>query len=240
MTGNLKYDAVSTPTRDISHHDGDQVIILFSFARSRVVLIAASTLQGEEEPVLRAFNRVRKTDPDALLIVAPRHPERFNEALECAKAFGCRVQFRSTMLSGIVPDATVLVLDTIGELGRLFQIASVVFVGGSIVAAGGHNLLEPAAFGKAIVVGPHMENFLEVTAQFLNKRAVVQVQTADELEDVLVDLMSDGVQRANLGAAAGALVEAHCGATSRCIDVISEYIESRPNRSCITEAHSKL
>ena len=106
----------------------------------------------------------------------------------------------------------MVILDTIGELAQLYQIATVVFVGGSLVDAGGHNILEPAVFGKPIVFGPHMQNFAEIARTFLENRGAVQVHSATELETVLVELLSDPVRRASLGAAARALVEANRGA----------------------------
>lgn len=224
VTGSMKFDAVSISATSARHHVADRALGLFEFAKTRPVFIAASTLRGEEEPVLRAFGRMRETAPNTLLVLAPRHPDRFAEARTCAEAAGYQVHLRSDLNPGGAPDAAIVLLDTMGELGRLFQIASTVFIGGSLVPAGGHNLLEPAAFGKAIVVGPHMENFAEVTEQFVSQQAVVQVRSEAELEATLVDLMHDSVRRASLGAAALALVDAHRGATQRSMDVAAELL----------------
>ena len=203
---------------------GDLLLAAFDFARERPVLIAASTLRGEEEPVLRAFARVRRTAPDALLVIAPRHPERFGEALETAGGAGYRAVMRSALEPRGRPDAEVVILDTLGELGRLFAIASAVFVGGSLVPAGGHNLIEPAAAGRAIVVGPHMENFAEVVQMFITNGAAVQVRDARGLEETLADLMGDGERRSRLGDAARAIVEANRGATRRTLAVMAELL----------------
>ena len=203
---------------------GDPLRAAFDFARSRPVLIAASTLRGEEEPVLRAFGRVRRTAPGALLVIAPRHPERFEEVRSAAgRAFG-RVRMRSDLEPGRDPGADVVILNTLGELGRLFDAASVVFVGGSLVPAGGHNLIEPAAFGRAIVVGPHMENFADVAREFVARGAAIQVRGAAELEETLADLMRDGARRARLGAAARALVDANRGAARRTLAAAAELL----------------
>jgi len=118
------------------------------------------------------------------------------------------------------------VLDSIGELAQLYQVATVVFVGGSLADAGGHNILEPAVFGKPIVFGPHMHNFAEISRTFLENRGAVQVHTASELETVLVELLSDPVRRASLGAAARALVEANRGARQRTLAVITQLLPS--------------
>ena len=203
---------------------GDPLRAAFDFARSRPVLIAASTLRGEEEPVLRAFDRVRRTAPGALLVIAPRRPERFEEARAAAARAGRRVRMRSDLEPGRDPGADVVILDTLGELGRLFDAASVVFVGGSLVPAGGHNLIEPAAFGRAIVFGPHMENFADVAREFVARGAAVQVRDAAELEETLAGLMRDGARRARLGAAARALVDANRGAARRTLDAAAELL----------------
>jgi 3-deoxy-D-manno-octulosonic-acid transferase len=116
------------------------------------------------------------------------------------------------------------VLDTIGELAQLYQIATAVFVGGSLVDAGGHNILEPAVFGKPIVFGPHMHNFAEIAQTFVDNRGAIQVPDGAELETTLVELLSDPVRRASLGAAARALVEANRGARARSLSVISQLL----------------
>jgi 3-deoxy-D-manno-octulosonic-acid transferase len=116
------------------------------------------------------------------------------------------------------------VLDTIGELAPLYQIATAVFVGGSLVAAGGHNILEPALYGKPILFGPHMENFKEIADTFLANGAAIQVRTGRELEEQVAALMGDPVRRARLGAAARALVEANRGAKDRTLAVIADLL----------------
>ena len=121
----------------------------------------------EEEPVIRAFNRVRTTGTNAMLIVAARHPERFDEVERLCRQEGLTTVRRSELPIDAEPRADAVVLDTIGELAQLYQIATVVFVGGSLVPAGGHNILEPALYGKPIVFGPSMQNFGEIAETFL-------------------------------------------------------------------------
>ncbi len=237
VTGSLKFDAVGPAPTGMraaaavgGRHPGsrsgpgDRLGAVFDFARSRPVLIAASTLRGEDEAVLRAFGRVRQSAPDALLVVAPRHPERFGEARTSAERAGHRVRMRSDLEPGRDPGADVVILDTLGELGRLFGVASAVFVGGSLVPAGGHNLIEPAAAGRAIVVGPHMENFADVTREFLSRGAALQVRDAQELEETLAGLMQDDQRRTRLGDAARAIVDANRGATRRTLDVVAKLL----------------
>ena len=224
VTGSLKFDAAGPAGSAPDSAAGDRLRAVFGFARSRPVLIAASTLRGEEEPVLRAFARIRRTAPDALLVVAPRHPERFEETRGIAERAGCRVRMRSALEPGRDPAADVVILNTLGELGRLFDVASAVFVGGSLVPAGGHNPIEPAACGRAIVVGPHMENFTDVTRELVARGAALQVRDADALEETLAGLMRDGARRSRLGAAARAVVDANRGATRRTIAAAAELL----------------
>ena len=229
VTGSLKFDAVAGLSASARVRDGGDrgnLRATFEFARRRPVVIAASTLRGEEEPVLRAFARVRQVAPDALLVIAPRHPERFDEARRIAERAGNRVDMRSDLVPGRDPGAEVVILNTLGELGRLFDIASAVFVGGSLVPAGGHNLIEPAAFGRAIVVGPHMENFADVTREFVSRGAAIQVRDADALEEALAALMRDGERRGRLGRAARAIVDANRGATRRTLESVAELLPS--------------
>jgi 3-deoxy-D-manno-octulosonic-acid transferase len=118
----------------------------------------------------------------------------------------------------------VVVLDTIGELAQLYQVGTAVFVGGSLVDAGGHNILEPAVFGKPIVFGPYMHNFAEIARTFVDNRGALQVQNAAGLEAALVDLLADPVRRASRGAAARALVEANRGARARSLAAIAQLL----------------
>ena len=192
--------------------------------RGQPVLIAASTLEGEDEPVLRAFARLRVAAPGVALILAPRHPERVGAVVALATRHGFSTVQRSELKIGSTTGPDVVVLDTVGELPRLFRLATLVFVGGSLVPAGGHNILEPAIFGKPVVFGPHMSNFAEIAAQFLEKAAAIQVTSPHDLEGTLVRLLADPVEQASLGAAARALVEANRGARARHLSVLAEVL----------------
>jgi len=227
VTGSLKFDSLDWPGVGPHGQSRDRLLRYFRLSPGRPVVIAASTLRGEDQAALEAFRRVQARWPDALLIVAPRHPERFEEVTRLAAEEGFRVVRRTSLPVDQSPDADVVVLDTIGELARLYQIASVVFVGGSLVDAGGHNILEPAMFGKAIVFGPHMHNFAEISAEFLRGGAAVQVFSTRELGECLVDLVGDGVRRASLGAAARAIVEGNRGAKARTMAVITALLPPR-------------
>ena len=239
VTGSVKFDAL-----DVAPPPGrgrQRVLRFFRFSPNRPVLVAGSTLRGEETAVIRAFNLLRhrvaqRPDEPAqgggrsatadrpgspLLVIAARQPERFDEVERLCRQEGLSTVRRTELPIDAEPRADAVVLDTIGELAELYQIGTVVFVGGSLVPGGGHNILEPAVFGKPIVFGPHMENFAEIADAFLANGAARQVRSARELDEAIVGLMGDPVRRAQLGAAARALVEANRGAKDRTVAAIA-------------------
>jgi 3-deoxy-D-manno-octulosonic-acid transferase len=220
VTGSLKFDSLDP----VPGRGRERVLRFFRMSPNRPVLMAGSTLKGEEEAVLRAFNRVRTSGSNALLILAARHPERFADVERLCRHEGLTTIRRSELPIDAEPRADAVILDTIGELAQLYRIATVVFVGGSLVPWGGHNILEPAVFGKPIVFGPHMQNFAEIADTFLANGAAVQVRSDRELEDIVVSLMGDPVRRARLGAAARALVEANRGAKDKTLGVITDLL----------------
>ncbi len=170
---------------------------------------------GEEELVLQAFHRVREQVGDAGLVLVPRHPERFDDVPPLVEAAGFRCRRRSTLEPDGWQDEEVLLLDTLGELARLYALASVVFIGGTLVSSGGHNIIEPAAAGRPVVIGPHMENFQEIADQFLAADAVVQVETAGGSGREVAASMLDEPRRRALGERAQAVVDLHRGAAAR-------------------------
>jgi 3-deoxy-D-manno-octulosonic-acid transferase len=223
VTGSLKFDSLEIPgsSPDRGHN---RVLRYFRIAPERPVIIAASTLKGEEEAVLDAFQRIRSTMSNALLIIAPRKPQRFEDVERLARRAGWNVARRSELRVDAEPRHDVVILDTIGELAQLYQVATAVFVGGSLVDSGGHNILEPAVFGKPIVFGPYMQNFTEIARTFVDNGAAIQVRNGRELEPALVDLLGDPVRRARLGAAARALVEANRGARTKTLAAIAQLL----------------
>ena len=221
VTGNLKFDA-----RPASRVPGMTPVVRHAFRirSGRAVVMAASTHHGEEPPVLDAFVRIRQRTADALLVLAPRHPERAEEVEALAVGHGLDTVRRSALPVDCEPRAAVVVLDTVGELATLYQVATVVFLGGSLVPAGGHNVIEPAAWGKPIIFGPYMQNFAEIADLFLTNQAARQIESPEALEPALTDLLGDPVRRAALGAAARALVETNRGATDRTLAVIASLL----------------
>jgi 3-deoxy-D-manno-octulosonic-acid transferase len=232
VTGSLKFDSLESPAVAAGRGAG-RVLRYFRISPNRHVLMAASTFRGEESAMLAAFAAARRSHPNALLVLAPRKPERFGEAESLARAEGFRVLRRSELAVDAEPRADVIILDTMGELAHLFQIATVVFVGGSLVAQGGHNILEPAVHGKPIVYGPHMENFAEISATFLQSNAALQVPDAGALVATISRLMGDPVERARLGAAARALVEANRGAKGRTVQAIVDVLPPPGSRGIV-------
>jgi 3-deoxy-D-manno-octulosonic-acid transferase len=224
VTGSLKFDSLEIPGSSPADRGSNRVLRYFRIPPDRPVVIAASTLKGEEEAVLDAFQRIRATMTGALLIIAPRKPQRFGDVERLARRAGWNVARRSELRVDAEPRHDVIVLDTIGELAQLYQVATAVFVGGSLVDTGGHNILEPAVFGKPIIFGPYMHNFAEIAQTFLENGAAIQVRTARELEPALLALLGDPVRRARLGAAARALVEANRGARSKTLAAIAQLL----------------
>jgi 3-deoxy-D-manno-octulosonic-acid transferase len=224
VTGSLKFDSLDFAGAGLEARARQRVLRFLRVSPTRPVIVAGSTMKGEEAVVLHAFRRVRSSSPNTLLILAPRHPERFDEVDEMCRHEGFKTVRRSELAIDAEPRADIVLLDTIGELATVYQLGTVVFVGGSLVATGGHNILEPAIFGKPIVFGPHMENFAEISDAFLANGAGVQVRSDGELEQALTALMTDPVRRARLGAAARALVEANRGANDKTLAVLAELL----------------
>jgi 3-deoxy-D-manno-octulosonic-acid transferase len=196
------------------------------------LLIAGSVIAGEEDAILEALAIVEQKWPRALLVMAPRKPERFDEAAKIIEGSGRSVVRRSdlvfddtslpgTSLDGAAGGArNVLLLDTIGELAALYILADAVFIGGSLVPAGGHNPLEPAAVGKTPAFGPAMENFREISATLLAANAAIQVHDGAELGAQWTALLSDPRRNAAMGQAALEVVARHRGATAATVDRI--------------------
>ncbi|MFN7976844.1 MAG: tetraacyldisaccharide 4'-kinase [Vicinamibacterales bacterium] len=192
VTGSLKFDSLEPAGAARK----ERVLRYLRFAPTRPVWVAGSTMKGEEAMVLRVFRRLKSAQPTAVLVLAPRHPERFAEAVTLAEQEGFRTVRRSDLPIDAEPRADVIVLDTIGELATVYQVGQVVFVGGSLVPTGGHNVLEPAIYGRPVVFGPHMQNFAEIAAAFVANDAGVQVASDAAFEDAILSLMNDPVRRA--------------------------------------------
>jgi 3-deoxy-D-manno-octulosonic-acid transferase len=228
VTGSLKFDSLEMPgATALGGRGHNRVLRYFRMTSGRSVIVAGSTMREEEQLVLQAFRRIKASTANPLLVLAPRHPERFAEVAQLARDQAFVTAKRSDLPIDAEPRADVVVLDTIGELAQVYQIATAVFVGGSLVDTGGHNILEPAVFGKPIVFGPHMHNFKEIAEAFIAQDAAVQVAGVRGLEEALLALLTDPVQRARLGAAARALVESNRGAKDKCLAIIAQLLPLR-------------
>ena len=234
VTGNVKYDIGEA--EDATEIAGLSACLDETFALSSTPLIVAgSTHEGEEEMVLAAFERIKSDDrfKDTRLLIAPRHLERFDAVAQLIEQTGLSRTRRSAVKQCGFEEArtsTVILLDSIGELSAVYRFATIVFVGGSLVRIGGHNILEPALYAKPVIVGPYTENFREITQEFLRRKALVQIhdtthrELIDELYDSLINLLSDPASAEELGRNALKAVEENRGATARTVRVIIEAI----------------
>ena len=218
VTGNLKFD-VHLPPSLIEYGDA----IRLSWGTDRLVLLAGSTHEGDEGPLLEAFQGVLKSFPDALLVVVPRHPERFGRAAQLARSVGLQVAVRSESI--VCPrNAQCYIVDLMGELLRYYAACDVAFVGGSLEAIGGQNVLEPAALCKPVIVGPHTFNFEDITRQLIDNQAAIRIQNAAELEVAICQLFSEPELRDRMGQQGSALVKSGQGALDRTLALLDSLL----------------
>ena len=207
--GNLKYDLP------------DQVVSTSNLARllpnDRLIFIAGSTHPGEEEAIFSAYSHIRNKHPELYLILVPRKPERANEILALGHRFNLLGAKRTDEPE--MPNDYLLV-NTIGELVELYRYSDIAFTGGSLVAAGGHNPIEPARMGLPVLFGPHMEDFQEIAREFTSHGAAQTVADTFELTAVLQELVKDRSIRHRMGSAAHAVVASRQGIVTRHLDVI--------------------
>ncbi len=223
ITGNMKYD-VEPPAIG---RFGAWLETQIRQQERWPVLVAGSVVEGEEQAVLAGYDSVQRQWRRTLLILAPRKPDRFIAAEKIIAEGGWNTVRRSQLDLGepLDENTDVLVLDSIGELAGLYSLADAVFVGGSLVHAGGHNILEPACFSRPPVFGPSMENFREMADRFLDAHAGVQVANGDQLGKVWVQLIQDNAMRERMGRAAHEISEQNRGATARSLKRITALIK---------------
>jgi 3-deoxy-D-manno-octulosonic-acid transferase len=226
VLGNLKFDAQPPQLGDFAR----TLRAAIRKAQRGPVVVAASTMPGEEALVLEAWDLIQARYPRALLILAPRHPARFEEVsqdLGRAQRGFVRRTALPTDPSALAPRlaaASILLLDTIGELAGVFELADMVFMGGSLVPTGGHNILEPAYWSKVIVFGPYMENFRDIAKLFLDAGAALQVRTPEELAHAAW-LLENKEAREQLGARARQVLEENSGSTARTLEALGKYLD---------------
>jgi 3-deoxy-D-manno-octulosonic-acid transferase len=239
VSGNLKFDAKPPQKTPLSEELRQRLQTAAAFP----VLVCGSTVEGEELVLLGSFQALLREYPNALMILAPRHPERFDALAALIESFdgghsSGMPRLNSWRRSRLPADAVlrggVLLLDSIGELASLYSLATIAFVGGSLVPRGGHNILEPAHFGVPILVGPHTENFRDIVSIFQQAQALRVVRGFGEkdnqggLGQVLCDLLADSAQREALGRRAQAVVRDQQGATQRTMAALGALLANQP------------
>jgi len=214
MSGNLKFDVAPPSAPAIV----SSLKTAFANSGAGPILVCGSTLDGEEGALLSAFRNILVTHAKAVMVLAPRHPERFDEVAMLAEGLGFRM-WRRSLWSGEALAGGVLLLDSIGELASVYSLATVAFVGGSLVPRGGHNILEPALHGVPVVTGNHYENFRDIVNFFLSREAVRVVGLA-ELPLVFIELIENAGKRDEMGRNALAALDSQRGATERTVEAL--------------------
>lgn len=234
VTGTLKYDGLPSVEDAATLEKEHRAALGLGDAP---VLVCGSTHAPEEREILGAYQRLKADFPDLRLVLVPRHVERIEEVLRDVREAGAKV-IRKTELapaavgahcgaplqSATQAEDPVIVVDTMGELAKIYAAATVVFVGGSLVDHGGQNMLEPAGLGRATIFGPHVENFRESADLLLRAGGAAQVADAAELERVVRDLLRDPARRADMGRCAWAAIDAHRGAAAKTVAVLKEVL----------------
>jgi 3-deoxy-D-manno-octulosonic-acid transferase len=245
VSGNLKFDIAETAFDDAVTNE---LRMRFGLDGKRRVIVAASTHAPEERVILEAFKQIEDREPahDVRMIIAPRHPERFDEVALLLKASGLTWSRRSEASAPSDATCKVILLDTIGELRAIYALADIAFVGGSIAPHGGHNVLEPAARGVCVVTGAHTQNFAAVTKALRDENAIVQlpevpiVEASTRLAAVLLELLSDEERRSEISKRARLVCNQNRGATARTIETIARILSEPKAAAGLPEPLSPL
>ncbi len=218
--GNLKYEALLEGLG--RKEEGGSLADLLRLLTGRTIWVAGSTHPGEEKIVLEVFRQLRSSFPELYLILAPRNPGRAREVADLAAGLELQAELRSTN-----PDQAgeLLILDSMGELADLYRYSALVFIGGSLVKERGHNPLEPAAFGRPVLFGPHMEDFAEIAREMMAAGAAQQIRNGDELAKELAHWLADAAGREAAGRKGSDLVKARRGVTERHLAIIRRFLD---------------
>ncbi len=218
VAGNLKFDVRAA-------EDAEATLQLKALGQGLRFIVAGSTLEGEETALLEAWPRLLRADQQLVLVLAPRHPERFAAVASLLDrpgiAWARRSDWRTRPIETLQPLSAgqIVLLDTIGELASVYSLAAVAFVGGSLIPAGGHNPLEPAQFSVPIVMGPHYANFRVIVDDLMAHQAL-RIATRDELDPSIIHLLTSSAEAAAMGVRARQVFERQAGATVRCLEAI--------------------
>ena len=222
VSGNMKFDNVSS--NDSSKQDKEKIRLLLGLDACDRLFIAGSTHPGEEEIVLNSYIELKEKFSNLRLLIAPRHIDRAKEIQRLIIDLGLIPVFVSSLF-GASSNATnkdILILDTIGQLRSFYNIAETAFVGGSLIKRGGQNMIEPAAFAKPLLLGPHTDNFRDIVEMFLKNSAIIVVEDEEALTESLRGLLSDATLRDSLGRSAQLVVQSGRGATMRILQSIED------------------
>ena len=230
VTGNTKFDQAYT---SVSPDERAELIRELGLSGASHIMIAGSTHRGEEELVLTAFRAVREREPGVRLIIAPREVLRTMEVEHLCRRAGFTVNTRKNLQQGGEGGEDIVILDTVGELGRVYGLGDVIYIGGSLVAHGGHNILEPAAHGKTIIVGNQMFNFKDIHALFRSHDAVVTVTNGEELTHETLRLFGDPAERERLVRETLAIIDENKGASEKSAKILVEMLENYESRRAI-------
>lgn len=228
ITGNMKFDNVDY---NYQIKDSQNLKLKLGMSAQEKLLVAGSTHPGEEEIILSIYKDLIAELQGLKLLIAPRHPERSKEVASLVSSFG----FRSVLISTLVSNCStcipkpVFILDTIGELIHFYNISEIVFVGGSLVKKGGHNILEPASLAKPVIFGPYMFNFKDIAELFISNKAAVLVNNPQELREQIRELFKNASYYEELGRKAKDLIQKNIGSTRRSIELIKTIIEDKAN-----------
>ena len=214
VTGNIKFDM--SPSQ-LGSDEKKELKAKLGFSDSDVIFTAGSTHKGEEDKILSVFGRLKKDFPELKLIIAPRHPERFKEVEGYIKASGFGYKTRSLEEEG---SKDIVLLDTLGELVKIYDLSTVCFVGGTLVDIGGHNLMEPSYFGKPVLYGTYLKSYLYMAEMLESENASIRVEGQRGLEEALRELLKDRSKIGDMGEAGRKVVMSNKGATDKTIELM--------------------
>ena len=221
VTGNTKFDQTYTNVSEAEKHN---LLLELGLGDNQGVFLAGSTHKGEEEHVLKAYNDIKRVFPEAKLVIAPRSVLRTNAILDLCDQYCFTAVTRTQLQEQYSTGHDVVILNTIGELGKMYSVGDVIFVGGSLIPHGGHNILEPAAHGKAIIVGPNMFNFKDTHVLFKNRNAVVTVKNGADLAKEALKLFQDDDERHRMEEETLAICRENRGAAERTADILNDLL----------------
>ena len=222
VTGNTKFDQTYT---NVDEKERNNMLKELCLDKAKGIFLAGSTHKGEEEAVLEAYSELKKQHPNVKLLIAPRSILRKDEIASICHKHGFKTNFRTVLKEKPSYEQDVVILDTIGELGKVYSVGDVIYVGGSLIKHGGHNILEPAAHGKAIIVGPNMFNFKDTHVLFSKRDACITVKNIKELTEAVLELFNCPEKRHQMERETLQIIEDNRGASRRSAVILHELLD---------------